>query len=96
MPARSILIAGAGNIRDDRRRTKVADALESYRRRVQLSVFECLLEEKQVATMRRRIEGLIEPQQDSARIYRLCAGWQGKVEVVGVGGLMEDPVVYIV
>ncbi len=91
-----MLITVSYDIRDNRRRTKVAEALENYGRRVQLSVFECLLEDQQVARLRRQLERLIEPQEDSVRIYRLCAECRGKVEVVGVGILTEDPDVYIV
>jgi CRISPR-associated protein Cas2 len=91
-----MLIAVAYDVRDDRRRTKLAAALEDFGHRVQLSVFECLLEEKELARMRRRIERLIQPQEDSVRIYRFCAECRGKVEVVGVGVLTEDPDVYIV
>ena len=91
-----MLITVSYDIRDNRRRTKVAEALENYGRRVQLSVFECLLEDKQVARLHGQLERLIEPQEDSVRIYRLCAECRGKVEVMGVGVLTEDPDVYIV
>ncbi|MFW6012336.1 MAG: CRISPR-associated endonuclease Cas2 [bacterium] len=91
-----MLITVSYDIRDDHRRTKVADALQNYGRRVQLSVFECLLEEAQVERMRRSLERLIEPQEDSVRIYRLCGHCEEKVDVVGVGVRTEDPDVYIV
>ena len=47
-----MLIAVAYDIPDDRRRTKLSEHLENFGRRVQLSVFECLLEEKQVERMK--------------------------------------------
>ena len=91
-----MLIVVSYDIPDDRRRAKLAHALKDFGRRVQLSVFECLLKEDQVQRLKRRIERLTEPQEDSVRIYRLCGGCAPKVEVVGRGVLSEDPEVYIV
>lgn len=91
-----MLIAVAYDVRDDKRRTKLADALQNYGKRVQLSVFECLLEEPQVERMRRTVERIVAVGEDSVRIYRLCGVCEPKVEVVGVGVRTEDPDVYIV
>jgi len=91
-----MLIAVAYDIPSDRRRTKLADHLENFGRRVQLSVFECLLEEKQVERMRAGIERLIDTEEDTVRIYRLCATCEERVEILGRGVRSEDPDVYIV
>lgn len=91
-----MLIAVAYDVRDDKRRTKLADALENFGKRVQLSVFECLLEEPQVERMRRAIERIIAAEEDSVRIYRLFGACEPKVEVLGLGVRTEDPDVYIV
>jgi len=91
-----MLIAVAYDIPSDRRRTKLADHLENFGRRVQLSVFECLLEEKQVERMRAGIERLIDTEEDTVRIYRLCGTCEERVEILGRGVRSEDPDVYIV
>jgi CRISPR-associated protein Cas2 len=91
-----MLIVVSYDVPSDRRRAKLAHALKDFCRRVQLSVFECLLEEDQVQRMKARIERLTKPEEDSVRIYRLCGGCAPKVEVVGLGVLSEDPEVYIV
>jgi CRISPR-associated protein Cas2 len=91
-----MLIVVSYDVPSDKRRTKLAHALEDFGTRVQLSVFECLLEEEQVVRMRRRIDGLVEAGEDSVRIYRLCGGCAPKVEIVGLGVISEDPDVYIV
>jgi len=91
-----MLIAVAYDIPDNRRRTKLAEHLENFGRRVQLSVFECLLEEKQVERMQAGIVRLIEEEQDTVRIYRLCAACEERVEILGQGVRSEDPDVYIV
>jgi CRISPR-associated protein Cas2 len=91
-----MLIVVSYDVPSDRRRAKLAHALKDFGRRVQLSVFECLLEEDQVQRMKARIERLTKPEEDSVRIYRLCGGCAPKVEVVGLGVLSEDPEVYIV
>lgn len=91
-----MLIAVAYDVRDDKRRTKLADALQNYGKRVQLSVFECLLDEPQVERVRKAVARIIATEEDTVRIYRLCGVCEPKVEVVGVGTRTEDPEVYIV
>jgi len=90
------LIAVAYDIPDDRRRTKLAEHLENFGRRVQLSVFECLLEEKQLERMKAGIARLVDGDEDTVRIYRLCALCEERVEIVGRGVRSEDREVYIV
>jgi CRISPR-associated protein Cas2 len=58
---------------DNRRRQSLAKLLERYGERVQKSVFEMVLEEKELAGLVRRIERLIKKEEDSVRIYRLPA-----------------------
>ncbi len=91
-----MLIAVAYDIPDDRRRTKLAEHLENFGQRVQLSVFECLLEEKQAERMKAGIGRLVDEEEDTVRIYRLCVSCEERVEIVGRGVRSEDPEVYIV
>ena len=52
------------DIADDDRRTDVSDALLSYGRRIQYSVFECVLGEMTWAKLRVQLDGLIHHQED--------------------------------
>lgn len=70
-------------------------ALKDFGQRVQLSVFECQLDEKQLTRLRARVAKLIEPQEDSLRIYRLCGECVTRVELLGVGQVTEDPSVFV-
>jgi len=79
------------DIPDDKRRTKVASLLEDYGQRVQFSVFEVWLDE---AMRRELVDGLnkrIDPEEDSVRLYWLCATCQKKVIALGQGTLPEAP-----
>ncbi len=91
-----MLIVVSYDVPDDRRRTKLANALKDFGERVQYSVFEFLLTEEQVATMRGRIEALVDAAEDSVRIYRFCADCGAKLVILGLGQVTEDPNVYIV
>ena len=80
----------------DRRRNKVATALEDHGRRVQYSVFEASLTAAQFERLRQRLQKLIQPEEDSVRYYRLCDACLGMVLIDGLGQVVKDPDVYIV
>jgi CRISPR-associated protein Cas2 len=66
-----------------RRLRHVARACENRGQRVQLSVFECLLEPAQWVELRAKICAIINPECDSLRFYYLGANWKNRVEHVG-------------
>jgi len=80
----------------DRRRTKVAAALEDHGQRVQYSVFEANLTTAQFERLRRRLQKLIKREEDSLRYYRLCQSCLGTILVDGQGQVTRDPDIYIV
>lgn len=88
----------AYDIPDDRRRRRLADALENFGDRVQYSVFEVITEGDEADLIRTRVEDIIDIDEDSVRFYPLCELCAGKVVVVGVGQEepWEEPDVYIV
>jgi CRISPR-associated protein Cas2 len=90
-----VLVVVSYDVTDNRRRTKLAHALKDFGERVQLSVFECRLDEKQVAKLRARVARLIKPEEDSVRIYRLCSECSARLELLGVGTVTEDPAVFV-
>jgi CRISPR-associated protein Cas2 len=75
------------DIPHDGRRVKVANTLKSFGERVQLSVFECWLNQSQLIQLKNLLQKRIEPSQDSLRIYPIG----GEVEVLGVGQVVENP-----
>lgn len=90
-----MLIIVSYDVPNDRRRTRLAHALKDFGERVQYSVFECRLDLDQLESLRRRLQTLIDPEEDRLRIYRLCQECIGKVEIQGAGKLTEDPDVYV-
>ena len=87
----------AYDIPDDRRRLKVARALEGHGERVQYSVFECQLTGKQFRALWQELGELIQPVEDSLRVYRLCPVCAAWVKTAGRAVRVEDvPPVYIV
>ena len=77
------------DISSDKRRNKVAKALEDYGARVQYSVFEVNLDARQIAKMRARLAKLIDEAEDSVRFYTLCAACFKQIEVLGQGRPVE-------
>lgn len=71
----------ATTTREGRRRLRqVAKACLDYGQRVQNSVFECKVDPAQLATMKARLLGLIDPKTDSLRFYHLGSNWHHRVE----------------
>jgi CRISPR-associated protein Cas2 len=54
-----------------RRLRHVANACVAYGQRVQKSVFECSLTSVQLERLEHRLLGIVNPKEDSLRIYRL-------------------------
>jgi CRISPR-associated protein Cas2 len=73
-----------------RRLRKVAKICQGFGRRVQYSVFECLLDPAQWATLRACLLAAIDEEYDSLRFYFLGANWRKRVEHVGAKAL-PDP-----
>jgi len=66
-----------------KRLRRVAKACLDYGQRVQNSVFECQLDPAQWATLKHRLEKIIDPKQDSLRYYFLGKHYQKRIEHVG-------------
>lgn len=62
---------------------RVAKLCESYGQRVQNSVFECLLDPAQFASVRERLRQIIDHRCDSLRFYFLGKNWRRRVEHLG-------------
>jgi CRISPR-associated protein Cas2 len=88
----------AYDIPDDRRRRKMANTLENFGDRVQFSVFEVIVEERDLETIVKKIEAVLVSEEDSVRLYPLCETCSSKVTVLGIGAQKpwEELDVYIV
>ena len=62
----------AYDVVDDRKRNRVAKALERLGQRVNLSVFECALTPRGFSGLRKKIAGLIDKRTDTVIYYPLC------------------------
>jgi CRISPR-associated protein Cas2 len=69
------------DISDDRRRTRLHNVLLNFGSPVQYSVFECILEGKRLAEMKKAIGRVIKPRRDRVRFYYLCESCLARTEV---------------
>lgn len=78
------------DISDNRVRKKVSDVLKNYGIRVQKSVFECIVGQKQVDDIIEKVSALIHLKTDKIRFYSLCEGCRSRTEIDGWGEIAED------
>ncbi len=83
------------DVPDDKRRTKAARALEALGERVQYSVFEAWLTPRELAELKKKLRRLLNEEEDSLRIYALCADCQRQIETWGRGQPTPPPQVMI-
>ena len=78
-----------------KRLRKVAKQCENYGRRVQNSVFECILDQAQSVVLKQSLIDIIDEKVDSLRFYYLGNKYQTKVEHVGVehGIAVDQPLI---
>ena len=70
---------------------KVAKQCVNYGRRVQNSVFECILDNAQSIALKATLEDIIDIEKDSLRFYYLGNKYQTKIEHIGVDrGIAPD------
>lgn len=73
----------------------MAKQCENYGRRVQNSVFECILDQAQSVMLKQILSDIIDENVDSLRFYYLGNKYQTKVEHVGVerGIAVDQPLI---
>lgn len=78
-----------------KRLRKVAKQCENYGRRVQNSVFECILDQAQSIMLKQSLVHIIDENVDSLRFYYLGNKYQTKVEHIGVerGIAVDQPLI---
>lgn len=70
--------------------------MEAIGERVQDSVFEAYLTEAELTKLLKRVERVMEMEEDSLRIYLICADCRTKIRYVGLGKVTAPPGVVIV
>lgn len=78
------------DIVDDRRRGRLYRRMRDYLPRVQKSVFEGEISLPRLTEMRSMIQGQIDHNKDTVRIYYLCKACLPATEVVGTGPMVEE------
>ena len=79
-----------------RRLQRVAKQCVNYGRRVQNSVFECILDATQCVQLKASLIELIDEEKDSLRFYYLGNKYKTKVEHIGIdNGIAADDVLIL-
>lgn len=76
---------------DDRRRARVAAALQVWGNRIQRSVFVAVLENDDLTELAARIEEMIDPDRDSVYLFRQCGTCWEACRVQGQATVEEEP-----
>ena len=95
MPHKHFIVI-AYDISDDRRRTRLFTRLQDYGTPVQYSVFECLVDDKELARLKKMVRRTIKPRLDHVRYYTLCAACQDRIETTGGREVAGDEDVLVV
>jgi CRISPR-associated protein Cas2 len=78
------------DIPDDKRRTRVGKVLEGFGYRVQKSVFECEVSAELYERMKRKVQKIINPEEDGVRYYQLCQSCLPKIAIAGLGEVQRE------
>lgn len=90
-PERTLYVI-AYDIPSDRRRRKVHKTLCGFGQWTQYSLFECYLTKKERLTLCAKLDRLLESEEDSLRLYPMCAACVDRVETIGSGAPEEEQV----
>ncbi len=85
-----MFIVIAYDVVENDRRTRLSRLLCDFGRRVQKSVFECVLSEKEYLDLKFRLDKEIDHQVDTVRYYHLCQRCVPAIEFTGVGTSPDD------
>lgn len=87
-----MLVVVSYDVPEDRRRGRIAQALQDFGgERVQLSVFECYLTPRNWTRLQERLGKIINPDEDSVRLYRLCDNCRENILFLGCAAPIEEP-----
>ena len=90
-----MLVLVSYDIEDDKIRTRLAKKLLDFGPRVQLSVFEADVTEKEFKKLKQALQKVKLADDDSIRLYRLCEICIKKITIWGKGLVTKDKDYYI-
>ena len=85
----------AYDIRDSKRLRYVAKTCEDFGMRVEYSVFECDLNDKNFQLLWSLLLNIIDPDEDCILAYRICGSCVTKIESMGAIVRPGKPLLYI-
>ncbi len=68
----------------DKRLRSVAKECMKYGKRVQNSVFECILDYTQYTSLKIALSEIIDPKHDSIRIYNMGNNYRLRIDTIGM------------
>ena len=74
-----------------KRRTRVMKLLKGNGNHTQKSVFECLLDDRQIEMLTLKIAEIIEPEEDTVRLYIIPKREEIDITILGTGEVYEEP-----
>jgi CRISPR-associated protein Cas2 len=77
------------DIADNRRRNRVARALEGWGQRVQDSVFECHLDPTELDLVKTYLDTHLDKVEDKIRYYTLCGKDRADIHTLGKGHVTD-------
>ena len=78
------------DIVDNGKRSRVMKFLKNFGEHIQLSVFQCDLDEQMYRQMKEGVGRLIDKRTDRVRFYSLCRGCLEGVVICGFGEIPGD------
>jgi CRISPR-associated protein Cas2 len=84
------------DVADSKRRTRLANLLEGYGRRVQESVFECFLSLSEVKKLFEQVKRRVNASEDNVRFYWIPSDALPKALTIGSCLPSPPPSVYII
>jgi len=91
-----MLVLVSYDIKDDKTRTRLALKLLDFGPRVQYSVFEADVSDKEFIKLKQMLGKVKLAENDSVRLYQLCQTCFGKIKIWGKGEATKDKDIYIV
>lgn len=79
MKARKLFVVVAYDISKTKSRTKVAELLAQYGKRMKLIVFECMLTASQLRKLKAEVHKHLNPKKDQVIYYILCMDCFSKI-----------------
>ena len=84
------------DVSEDNVRSKVAATLAAYGDRIQKSVFDCTLDDKELAAVVARVEQIIDADHDAFHAFLVCGSCQTAIVTIGQAHSPEPTLCWII